>query len=463
MISTDLADLVFDFGRACKREARHLALGLNCLLVGMFLLTACGSAIPSTTATQPAGGRVRLTFWSMWNETEPQAAVLRKYAAGFEKETGIKVNLTFNGRENQTLVRAALQAGTTIDLMDEDGASLAGGLMTEGQGYALDGFLNQDAWGEPGTPFRSIFRPGLLERFQLDGQTYLIPHTLITYALWYDKRDLKAAGIDNLPTTWDDFLAAADKIKAKGIAPLAQEAGVNSYNLLWYVYLVERLKGPGFLLKASEDKPGAAWDDPAFLEAARMERELWDKRYIVEGAEDFSFPQGQQTLADSLSAMELSGSWLPSELKPAVDAGFQWGGLSFPTVAGGEGRGGDLLAGQLNFMILKNSAHPKEAFDFIRYTLSKDNVQRWADETLSGVPRKDVKFPALIAEAETLFNHATTFFDEVDGVTFKYAEYADQVLLPTHDEMFVGPSPKLTPEEFVAKMKALTAAYWKTH
>jgi raffinose/stachyose/melibiose transport system substrate-binding protein len=450
---------------------RIVRLTLTVVTITALLLPSCGPKPPppptpveatpvpveATPITPPE--EITLEFWSMWNEPEPQGDVLKKYAEGFEAETGIKVNITFNGRDNQTLLRTALGAGTKIDLMDQDGAPLAGGLMSEGQGYALDDMLDEDAWGESGRPFRDIFLPGLLEQFQLDGKTYLIPHTLITYAIWYDKRDFAEAGIEAVPETWDEFLEACEKIKATGVEPIAQDAGVNFYNIIWYFYLVERLKGPGFLLAAAEDTTGALWDDPAFVKAAEMERQLWDNGYIVEGAEGFTWPQGQQTLADDISAMELCGSWLPNELKDAVDPEFEWGGLPFPSVEGGEGKGTDIPVVMLDFMVLKDAAHPKEAFDFIRYCLSKENVKMWADETISGVPRKDVDFPALLKDAKTMFKNATAFFDEVDGVTFKQAEYANNVLMPTHDEVFMG---QITPEEFAAKMKELTITYWET-
>jgi len=451
------------------KTAARLTLAI--VTITALLLTSCGpkatptptpvkaTPIPveATPTTAPEG--ITLEFWSMWNEPEPQAAVLKKYAEGFEAETGIKVNITFNGRENQTLLRTALGAGTKIDLMDQDGAPLAGGLMKEGQGYALDDWLDEDAWGEEGRPFGDIFSPGLLEQFQLEGKTYLIPHTLITYAIWYDKRDFAEAGIEALPETWDEFLETCEKIKATGVEPIAQDAGVPFYNIIWFFYLVERLKGPGFLLAAAEDPTGKLWDDPAFVKAAEMERELWDN-YVIEGAEGFAWPQGQATLADDISAMELCGSWLPNELKDAVDPEFEWGGLPFPAVEGGEGKGTDIPVVMLDFMVLKDSEYPHEAFAFIRYCLSKENVKIWADETISGVPRKDVDFPDLIADAKVMFDNATAFFDEVDGVVFKHAEYANDVLFPTHDEVFMG---RTTPEEFVARMKELTITYWETH
>ncbi len=109
-------------------------------------------------------------------------------------------------------------------------------------------------------------------------------------------------------------------------------------------------------------------------------------------------------------------------------------------------------------MILKDSGQPIVAFYFINYARSKENVEMWANDTVSGVPRNDVEWPALIADAKAMFDNATTFFDEVDGVTFKYAEYANNVLMPTHDEVFMG---QITPEEFAQKMKELTVQYWK--
>ena len=443
-----------------------LRLSLVIITVTALLLTSCApQATPAPTpvpakeepTAAPVKEKVTLNVWTCWNPGERYEEWYRKVAEGFERETGHTVNLVFNGRENQTKLRTALAAGEKVDLMDQDAYQVAGGLVAEKMGYAVDDLLDEDAWGED-RPFRDIFYPGLLEQYQLEGKTYLIPHTLITMAFWYDKRDFKAAGVGE-PKTWSEFLDVCEKIKATGVAPIAQDASVGMYDAFWFYHLVQRMKGIGFLISAAEDRTGEKWDDPALLQAAQMERELWDKGYMIEGAEGFTWPQGQMTLAEDAAAMELCGSWLPNELKDAVDPAFEWGGFSFPAVEGGVGKSTDMEAYMMSMLILKDAPHPREAFDFIRYSLTKENQQLLADLTSNAAARADVLWPGVIASGSKMFGEATATFDGFDGIGTKYAEYYATILLPLHQEMFTG---AITPEEFIAKMKAGTVTYWET-
>ena len=417
------------------------------------------TAAPAKPTEPPVEEKVTINWWTCWNPGERYADWCQLCADGFEKETGHKVEVTFNGRDNQTKLRTALSAGTKVDLMDQDAYQVAGGLVAANEGYPLDDFLDADAWGEPGTAFRDIFYAGLLEQYMLEGKTYLVPHTLITMAFWYDKRDFRAAGVE-VPKTWSEYLDVCEKIKAVGIAPIAQDASVGMYACFWFYHLVQRMKGNGFLLSAAEDKTGAKWDDPAFLQAAQMERELWDKGYVVEGAEGFTWPQGQATLAEDVSAMELCGSWLPNELADIVDPEFEWGGFAFPAVEGGVGKNTDMEAYMMSFLILKDAPHPSVAFELIQYCLTKENQQTLADMTANAAARKDIDWPGVIADGGQMFANVTGTFDGFDGVGTKHAEYYAEILLPNHGEMFVG---TITPEEFVARMKAETMTYWETH
>ena len=441
------------------------------VVVVAMLLTSCApkpTATPKPVAqptkapekpTEPPAEKVTISWWTCWNPGERYADWCQQCADGFKAETGNTVEVTFNGRENQTKLRTALAAGTKVDLMDQDAYQVAGGLVASKEGYPLDDWLDEDAWGEPGTKFRDVFYPGLLEQYMLEGKTYLVPHTLITMAFWYDKRDFRAAGVEP-PTTWAEFMDVCEKIKATGVAPIAQDASVGMYDAFWFYHLVQRFKGNGFLLKTAEDKTGAMWDDPVYLQIAKMERDLWDKGYIIEGAEGFTWPQGQATLAEDASAMELCGSWLPNELADIVVPEFEWGGFSFPAVEGGVGKHTDMEAYMMSFLIPKDAPNPKVAFEFIKYCLTKENQQALADMTANAAARKDIAWPGVIAEGGDMFANVTATFDGFDGVGTKHAEYYAEILLPVHLEMFTG---VITPEEFVAKMKAETIAYWETH
>ena len=124
---------------------------------------------------------------------------------------------------------------------------------------------------------------------------------------------------------------------------------------------------------------------------------MGSRQYPAE-TEGYLWPAGQQTLGFGESAMELVGSWLPIELKDIVAEDFEWGAFNYPAVEGGARSNKDLQVAMLAFMILKDSEHPKEAFDFLRFMMTKANQQQMADEALVGVTRKDVTWAAAIAD-----------------------------------------------------------------
>jgi hypothetical protein len=54
----------------------------------------------------------------MWTENEPQAAVLKSAIADFEKDTGIKVDVQWQGRTVLEKVAPTLVTGKVPDLVD---------------------------------------------------------------------------------------------------------------------------------------------------------------------------------------------------------------------------------------------------------------------------------------------------------------------------------------------------------
>lgn len=422
--------------------------------VSLILLVAMLSISLGGVAAQ--GDEIELVYWSMWNETEGQALVIQQWIADFEAANpNIKINAVWNGRQNQTLVRTAMAGGTQIDIVDQDADQIAGGLMLEGFGLPLNDYLETPALDED-VPLKDVFLPGTLELFALDGETYLIPYIYNTVQFWYDKRVFDEVGID-VPLTWEDFLANNEKLREAGYAPIAAEGNEPFYSTFYLANMVARIKGPGFLLETAEDPTGEMWRDPVYLETSQMLRELWDRGDIPEVTVGYVWPQGQNTLAFGEAAMSLVGSWLPIELSNMVDPDFQWGGFNFPAVEGGEGSVLDTQALLLSFMITKDTEHPDEAFEFLRFMMTKDNQMKMADEALVGVTRVGVEWSETIADAAAAASNAERLYPDVDGVYAKHAEYLNTVLGANYSELWQG---KITPEQFVENMATQSAAYW---
>lgn len=70
--------------------------------------------------------------------------------------------------------------------------------------------------------FEKVFPADLLTALKYKGHYWGVPVNIHrANVLWYNKTLFAKAGLTAAPTTWDEFFAAADKLKAAGIAPLA--------------------------------------------------------------------------------------------------------------------------------------------------------------------------------------------------------------------------------------------------
>ncbi len=442
-------------------------------LLTSLVLSACGGAAapaadtgaaaeaPADAAAEEAapaaeGEPVELAFWSMWNEGENQALALQAIFDKFEEaHPNITIKPTWNGRQNQTMLRNALAAGTKVDIMDQDADQVAGGMVAAGMGLDLTSLLDSTALDED-VPLRDVFVPGVLNMFDLEGKTYLLPYIYNTGQFFYNKAITEAAGVTEI-ATWDDLIAACDKINEAGYNALAIEGTEPGYNTNYFVYLMARLKGVGWLTQAANDPTGEMWNDPAVLQAAQMATDLWTTGCIPEVSRGFKWPQAQQTIAAGETAAELVGSWLPTELLSATGPDFNWGAMNFPEIEGGVGKSTDLMAFILSFMILKDSEHPAEASELLKFLVTQESQETMVEMGVVGVTRKGVTWPSNIAEAQIAAENATAVFGEGDGLQGSNAEYWTKVLRDPFNNMFVG---QITPEEFVANLVTDSVAYW---
>jgi len=397
-----------------------------------------------------------ITYWSLWNDQEPSAkevtALAKKY---MDAHPDTKINITFNGRQNQVKVRTALAGGTSIDLVDGELDNLAGGLVAAGQVVPFDDLLASP--GPDGqAKFSDLFLPAALDVAKHDGVVYQIPYDYNPYAFYYNKQMWADAGVTAPPATWDDLLADLEKIKAAGHNGLAVESDAGVYNIKYLTYMLERTLGPDFLMKAVEDKTGETWKDPAVLAAMQKMRVLWDKGYVPPESKGYQWPAAQQTIGLGDTSAELVGSWLPIELADTAGPDFQWGTFPFPTVDGkGDPKHVEVL--QIAFVVLKSSKNQAEAEDFIKFMLSNASQQEYSANALRPAVNKSVDWPKQLADAHAIATGATLVLSEDDGVKAKYPDYVANILEPTNQKAFLG---DLTPEQFVDQMVSLTKNYW---
>jgi len=392
-----------------------------------------------------------LTFWSMWNEQEPQAQALREVMAAYSANNpGVTFQTVWNGRQNQVKIRAALQAGTKIDFMDQDGDQLAGGLAKAGLGMSLNGILDDE--------LKSAFLPEVLDLYAVEGNVVQLPYIYNPVSFWYSADLLSELKITP-PTTVSELLDACKTAADADINLLVTEGNVGNYQLFHFSYLLQRISGPGAVRDLIADKTGEAWKSDAVRQALDIEAKMWANECFSGDVRGFQYPAGQQTIAIDEAAAELVGAWLPAELSKAVGDDFNWGSFAFPTVEGGSGSANDLQASLLTMMVFDESPNKDTAADFLAFLVSNEGQKIINTTGKVGVVRKDIEWSGALTDGYNIALSASQIMSINDATNVFYPEYHTTVLAPTHTQFFLG---QISADEFVATMAEKSAAFWKT-
>lgn len=429
-----------------------------CLLVSLVLLIASFSGCQK--AGETSGKMLKeLNYVSMWNDGEPQAEVIKHIAMEFEKETGVKVEVEFAGRDILTKIRSRLLMNDAPDIIDQDLSEISGALMKdEPLIMPLTKFYDEKGPDGKGT-MMDVFNEDIINLYSKDDQLYFMPYSYITSGFFYNKNLFKQAGIE-APTTWDEFVANNETLKSQGIAPLALDGNISFYNAYYYYWATIRMMGKGALYSAAGDKTGEVFGEPGFLKAAQLVHELskGDKDYFQDGYEGSNYPAGQSDWALGKSGSILCGSWIPVETKDIAGDGFEFGFYPFPSVDGGQGSDKGVEAYLIGCAIPKDAKNPVGAKEFMRFMMKEQYAKKYATDTLNISARVDVEYPEILKNIKPFVVEADEFHLSYDGAMASYSEWFAKVFYPLDNELVFG---TLSPEEFISKLKVQSAEYWK--
>ncbi len=424
-------------------------------------LLAAGSVFAGGQQEEAAAGN-SIEYVSMWNAGEPQAIFMEEMAALFEAETGIKVEITFAGRDILTKIRSRLLMQDAPDLVDQDFSELSGALLRDDSVLVepLNDFLYNEKGPEGQASMMDLFDENLMKLYAKDGNIYFFPYEFITSGFFYDKSLYAEYGL-SAPTSWDEFISNNKTLTDAGIPALALDGNISFYNAYYYYWAVARTLGAGNLMAAASDKSGATWDDPGFLKAAEMVYELsaGGENLFQSGYAGSNYPAAQADWAMGKSGAVLCGTWIPSETKSQQDAGFDMGFFPFPEIDGGKGTIADVEAYLIGFAIPEGARNSAGAKEFMKFISKEAYADQLAKDTVNIAARKNSYYPDLLLEVKPYLDSAASFHVSYDGVMQGQPEWFANVFYPLDNDLVFG---NITPEEFIAKIKADTIAYWKS-
>ncbi|MGN9841195.1 sugar ABC transporter substrate-binding protein [Nonomuraea sp. H19] len=182
------------------------------------VVSSCAGAPTAQTA---APG----TFTVYWNAGHDYQAY-RKVIAEFEQANKVKVNLQkYQWPDLRTRLLADFASGTVPDLVEEPGGWVQE-FAVSGNARSLQDFVDRDGQA---MGFPSDWQPVTVERNSYQGKVYGVQLHFTCNTLICNKGMLRDAGVEP-PTTWEEFLAAAQKLTKDGVYGVALN---QDYTYMW--------------------------------------------------------------------------------------------------------------------------------------------------------------------------------------------------------------------------------------
>lgn len=415
------------------------------------LLVAAMLASTSFTAANAEGS---FTYWSMWNEGEPQQKVIAGVIDAFTADTGIKVDVQWVGRDIQKKIGPTLNSPETpFTLVDGERRKIYSALISTDNQASTDAVFAMTVPGEDVTVDAALL-PGLKSIVSENGSTFMVPYILLGSAWWYDAARMPEL-VGNEPKTWDDMVALFTARKDAGEQVIAQDGDIGFYNLYYFTEIAVRHMGPGKVNEAISDRTGEALKSPAILKTAQQIEQLVKAGFFATGYDSSKWPAQQQLWASGKADFMYNGTWLPRETVDFLPEGAKPMSFQMPLVADGAFESNEV--GVIGFSVSKKGPDIADAEKFVAYFMQKQHLAVLAEQAKVMVPREGIDVDPVLQPVYNSLNSGALTHNSYDGVNTYYADYTTKVLTPLVNELIFA---KIDAQTFQDMLVEQTVQYW---
>lgn len=306
-----------------------------------------------------SGGEVTLEFTQWW-EPELPKGTFRALMDTFEKQNpGIKVELLsgpYASTKEQLVAGAASR--TMPDVVGLDGAWVSD-FAKQGAIANLTELMGTEKFDDS----------QLASQIKIDGATYMIPVVNFVYPMFANMDLLTAAGVSAMPSTREEFQAAATAVAAAGgdvsgwALPLSLEApnGIQNDVMSWV------WASGGSML--ADGKPHLT-DNADVASACEFIKGMWDAGVISPGAFTMKEQDKVEDFTNSRTGLMIDSLAHVNTIREGnPDLNFDISAL--PAVAGYEGQRGMPYA-SWGIGVSASTEHPAEAWKLVAFLMGAD-------------------------------------------------------------------------------------------
>ncbi len=300
------------------------------------------------------------SYWTSGSEAAALNALLDLYKA---QNPGVEIiNATVaggNGSAALPVLQARLLGGNPPDTWQtHPGSELFNRYVAAGKCESVTELYASEGW-------LKVVPAQLVDLMSQNGQTYcVLAGVHRANVLWYNKRVLEAQGITiDEKITFQDLLAAADKLHTAGITALAVgDSGVWASTCLLENCLLASLHASGWNDLCSNQ---IRWDDPRVVAAVRSYKQLLEIENPDHAA--LSWDQAIAKVVEGKCAFSVMGDWAYGEFKKAnLKDNEDFGWANFPGTEGSFIMVGD------GFTLATDAPHKSETLNWLKVLGSKE-------------------------------------------------------------------------------------------
>lgn len=244
-----------------------------------------------------------------WWTSGGEAAAVQELAKAFDATGNHWVDgaIAGSGETARPIMVARITGGDPMAATQFNHGRQAEELIQAGLMRDLTDLANKEHWAD-------VIRPkSLFDGCVVDGKVYCVPVNIHSWQwLWLSNKAYADAGVA-VPTNWDEFVAAAPKLEAKGIIPLAmgqqawQQAGA-------FDVLVPAIAGKDIYMKVYQGKDKDAAAGP---EMAKVFKAADEARALAKNSNVQDWNQATNLVINGKAGGQIMGDWAQGEFQVA--------------------------------------------------------------------------------------------------------------------------------------------------
>ncbi|AIQ11656.1 ABC transporter substrate-binding protein [Paenibacillus durus] len=353
--------------------------GITTVLAGMLamsLLGACGNSSSDNSANGgSSSGKVKIEFFQ--NKAEAKTS-FDKLVAKFNEANPNIVVTQVNPPDAETVLKTRAAKKNIPDVVGIGATDTFKSLATGG--------LFEDLSSDPVVKNIQPAYADMLKNYTANNQLNGVPFAANANGVIYNKAMFAEVGAE-VPKTWDEFIAVAEKFKAAGKNAFYITLKDSWTTLPAFNALSSSIVGIDFY---GQRQAGSAKFAGTINEVAQKQLQLTE--YAQKDIFGKTYNDGNVAFAKGEAAMYLQGVWAIPEIQkanPSIDLGV------FVLPATNDPSKNKLVTGVDTLLaVSKTSKHPAEAKKFIEFMLQPESVTQYITEqkafpTITGVTQDD--------------------------------------------------------------------------